>query len=100
MIAALTASTADVMGATCKTVTWRFFGPSVSMLAGQIAHLGVLKPCTAFSDANAQPHHGIPVNARYALNGADTRAFCQCADYRDLLVSAEDVCHVRSPYGY
>ena len=38
------------------------------------------------------------MNTSNPLNGANARTFCQCANYRDLLVSAENVWHRLSPY--
>jgi hypothetical protein len=55
----------------------------------QVLHLGIKQHCATFSDFDAEPHDGIAVNARNPLNRANARTFCQCSDYRDLLVGIE-----------
>jgi hypothetical protein len=49
--------------------------------AGKIAHRDIHDTGASLSDANAQPHDRIPMNARHALNGANAGAFGQRRDH-------------------
>jgi hypothetical protein len=60
----------------------------LQLLARQVAHLPVQQRGTSPPNANAKPHNGVTMNASNALDRADAGTFCQCADYRYLLVSA------------
>jgi hypothetical protein len=70
----------------------------LQLSAGETAHFLIQYPRTALAHAHTEPHYRVSVDARSSLDCPNARAFRQCADYCYLLVDAQDVCHIRSPY--
>jgi hypothetical protein len=61
--------------------------------ATQVAHLLIHQGGATLSDLHAKPHDCVAVDARHTLDRADAGTLSQCADYSNLFIGVEDVCH-------
>ena len=66
---------------------------NLDLLAGEVPHLFVHDFLAGGPDADAEVHYRVAVDAGYALDAADARAFAQHGDDSDLLIGCQYVCH-------